>query len=402
MLPALTNHEEVERLIADGYEVCQYPAGYLVIKGIPYVTEGKEIRTDGVLGTPLANVNDHVAYWSGSIPCDISGSEIKNLVHERDIQSNRMQIPNCSIRFGISFSNKPDSGFQDYYCKMTSYINIISAPACSLDHSVTPKMFKPSSIEGYETPLKFQDVSSIRYNLSVWNDILGEEKVAIIGLGGTGTYLLDFISKTHVKEIHLFDDDFFETHNAFRAPGAWSAEELSKREYKVNVFAGIYSKLRNGIVPHTQKVTSENINLFSSLGITTVFICIDSGYARKRIVEYVQIHGICCIDCGIDASFRDENRISGAVRASYISSTIDYSGRLPFQDFDDHELDVYSSNIQLAELNAINAAFAVILWKQKRGLYVNPADVAQINYSCETQCGIQSMNEIPNDRTVQM
>jgi hypothetical protein len=34
-------------------------------------------------------------------------------------------------------------------------------------------------------------------------------KIAIIGLGGTGSYVLDLAAKTPVKEIHLFDGDKF-------------------------------------------------------------------------------------------------------------------------------------------------------------------------------------------------
>ena len=52
------------------------------------------------------------------------------------------------------------------------------------------------------------------------------EKLAIIGLGGTGSYILDLVAKTPVKEIHLFDDDVLLNHNAFRAPGAPSLTEL--------------------------------------------------------------------------------------------------------------------------------------------------------------------------------
>jgi len=44
------------------------------------------------------------------------------------------------------------------------------------------------------------------------------EKVAIIGLGGTGSYILDLVAKTPVKEIHLFDADALLNHNAFRHP----------------------------------------------------------------------------------------------------------------------------------------------------------------------------------------
>ena len=32
-------------------------------------------------------------------------------------------------------------------------------------------------------------------------------KVAVIGLGGTGSYLLDALAKCPVAEIHLYDDD---------------------------------------------------------------------------------------------------------------------------------------------------------------------------------------------------
>ena len=65
-------------------------------------------------------------------------------------------------------------------------------------------------------------------------------------------------------------------------------------------------------------------------------------------------------------------------------------------------MDVYSSNIQIAELNAMNAVFAIILWKQKRGLYVNLIDVAEMNYSCETQTGVLTMSELLNDRTTML
>jgi hypothetical protein len=37
------------------------------------------------------------------------------------------------------------------------------------------------------------------------------------GLGGTGSYILDLVSKTPVNEILLFDSDDFLQHNAFRS-----------------------------------------------------------------------------------------------------------------------------------------------------------------------------------------
>lgn len=71
---------------------------------------------------------------------------------------------------------------------------------------------------------------------------LAVEKLAIVGLGGTGAYVLDLIAKTPVKEIHLFDGDKFSSHNAFRAPGAASIDDLHKQNLKVEYLHAIYSR----------------------------------------------------------------------------------------------------------------------------------------------------------------
>ena len=42
--------------------------------------------------------------------------------------------------------------------------------------------------------------------------------------------------------ILLFDGDFFDNHNAFRAPGAPTLEELRRRPYKVDYFADMYGR----------------------------------------------------------------------------------------------------------------------------------------------------------------
>ena len=67
-------------------------------------------------------------------------------------------------------------------------------------------------------------------------------KIGIIGLGGTGSYILDFIAKTYVGEIHLYDSDKVLQHNAFRAPGAPSLQKLNEPVLKVDYLYNIYSK----------------------------------------------------------------------------------------------------------------------------------------------------------------
>ena len=66
----------------------------------------------------------------------------------------------------------------------------------------------------------------LRVGIGALTELLIKDKVAIIGLGGTGSYILDLIAKTPVAEIRIFDADEFLQHNAFRAPSAASLDDL--------------------------------------------------------------------------------------------------------------------------------------------------------------------------------
>ena len=92
-----------------------------------------------------------------------------------------------------------------------------------------------------------------------------------------GGYVLDFVSKNPVAEIHLFDHDAFLNHNAFRCPGAPSIEDLSKKQPKVDYLTGIYSQMRKKIVPHNYSVDETTIEQLKEMSF--VFICIDKAPA---------------------------------------------------------------------------------------------------------------------------
>ena len=75
---------------------------------------------------------------------------------------------------------------------------------------------------------RYADTASVRCEIVTTSARLKLKKVAIVGLGGTGAYLLDQVAKTPVWEIHLFDGDTFRQHNAFRSPGAATMEEVAR------------------------------------------------------------------------------------------------------------------------------------------------------------------------------
>ena len=81
-------------------------------------------------------------------------------------------------------------------------------------------------------------------------DLFRGKTVAIVGLGGTGSYVLDLVSKTEVEEIHLYDSDKFERANAFRAPGAFAPDQVAAESYKVEMYRERYAQFRRGIIAH--------------------------------------------------------------------------------------------------------------------------------------------------------
>ena len=156
-----------------------------------------------------------------------------------------------TIQHSFSAKPKPADAYPDYYAKVTTYVAIISGPAWRIDPTSTAKTFPVIAPEKEsEEPFNYTDTASSRAEIVAVTKKLALQKIAIIGLGGTGSYVLDLVAKTPVKEIHLYDGDTFLQHNAFRSPGAPSGEELRARLPKATYFKNLYGKMHRGIVDH--------------------------------------------------------------------------------------------------------------------------------------------------------
>src|SRR5208283_2007647 len=120
-------------------------------------------------------------------------------------------------------------GYKDHYEKMTTYAAIISNPARTIDPHATAQTFPVIEAEDEDSVFHYLDTASSRAEITAVTRKLELKKLAIVGVGGTGSYVLDLTAKTPVKEIHLFDGDGFLQHNGFRSPGAPSSEELGEQ-----------------------------------------------------------------------------------------------------------------------------------------------------------------------------
>lgn len=365
LLAQINRSQDLKRLIDEGFEI-EVKGGHLIVHHIPYVNSNREIKY-GILITPLSLNNEvtlrpdtHVMGFMGEHPCSKDGSVISAIQH-----SSPNQQLSAGIVMNYTFSNKPVNGYENYYHKVTRYAEIISAPAKSIDKTVTAQTFKVLECSDDESVFLYTDSNSSRANISQLNKKFIGKRIGIIGLGGTGSYLLDLIAKTPVDEILLFDGDEFLQHNAFRSPGAASVETMNKRMKKVDYYASIYSQMRRGIKTFPIKITDENIDLLK--GLSFVFICIDSNSARSMIITKLREYGVTFIDVGLGVNIADETLI-GTLRVTVgTPEKHDHiPNRIGVAETDDNE---YATNIQIADLNALNALMAIVKWKKLCGFY---------------------------------
>jgi hypothetical protein len=357
---------DLRRLRDAGYDL-SVRGGYVVVATIPYVTAQKTVGYGSLVmeltaaGDIAMRPSTHVAYFVGEYPCNVDGTPIEQIRHSGTTDLGGGLVAN------FSFSNKPAAGYTDYFEKITRYVEIISGPAQAIDSQATPHVLPVLVPDDDASSFHYVDTASSRAGIGAVTDKLKAiSSVFIVGAGGTGSYVLDLVAKTPVREIHVYDGDYLLTHNAFRSPGAPTLEELRARPLKVEHLAAIYSRMHRRIVPHGSHVGPEQLHELDLAGF--VFVCIDDGPAKKLIVEHLLSAHIPFIDVGMGVNLV-EGSLGGILRSTLVcpanSSHVD--ARISFGDADVNN--DYAENIQVADLNALNASLAVIKWKKWAGFY---------------------------------
>jgi hypothetical protein len=364
-LQLINLNPDLKRLRDEGFEI-GIKAPYLFIKNVPYVNSKCEVKRGTLVaelslnGDKTIRPHTHVVFFEGEHPCHKNGQPIEPIRHSSE---NKLLADGLSVNH--QFSNKPPNGYDDHYQKVTRYIEIVGGPARAIDSTADARTFAVVETKEGESVFQYFDTSSSRSDIFALSEKVKGQKIAIIGLGGTGSYILDLVSKTPVAEIHLFDGDEFLQHNAFRAPGAAPKSVLDEKVKKTDYFQKKYSEMHRKIFSHPYKITPEIYNELT--GFTFVFICIDKGGSKGQLFQFLQSAGISFIDVGMGIT-RENEMLAGIIRTtSSTNKKQDHlSKRISFVDTGDDE---YTRNIQTAELNALNATLAVIKWKKIMGIY---------------------------------
>lgn len=381
MLPTLVSHNaDIRRLIERGYALAFDPENYLVVRDICYLNSDGELQA-GAIVTKLEFIDqqrvkqqNHQIFFAGSEPHGLDG---KLIPHLGNSPCNLHLSPaSKDIVVQRAFSHKlREKGaardYADFFEKIETYADHICGPA---EHkfSVTRLKFE-ARVEDIpsDSVFKIHDTLSSLAEIGDLSAKLKNDVIAIIGIGGTGSYLLDFMVKTPVKEIRGFDFDSFHVHNAFRSPGRLFTEgeqvELGKK--KSEIYQSRYDSFRKGLTI-TEKYIDSSCGLDFE-GVTFAFVCVDKGEARAEIFKLLLEMQIPFIDVGIGLK-RQAGPLKGTVRLTCYSvedgTKVLQKGYSPLVTASD---DLYRTNIQTAELNALNAAFAVTRFKQLRGFYLD-------------------------------
>jgi len=374
-LPELVNHNAFLKDLEETGYLIDFIGGYLVFYGLPYLDKDGQLQHGDwaspvdLSGAVIDPPPNHQAWWRGSRPCDQQGRELR-----LGGGTHRVTVtPDLVTDFSFSFKLHDENGvmrtYRSFDEKLQTYLEAITAPAIAAYPQATPLRAIAVKAAAQGSPLRFPDTMSSRYHINDLSALLRGKKVAIIGLGGTGSYVLDFLARTHLEKIALFDDDKVHVHTIFRIP-SFISQAIGK--LKVEVLARHYDQWHAGIEPFAERVTPENFARLRAFDF--VFVCVDDGPSRFRIVDWLSANGLPFVDCGMGLN-RSTVGLSGFVRITGVDLKAfkDNVGtvRLPVENAKDDE---YRTQPQIPELNALNATMAVIRFKQHFGLFDQEGD----------------------------
>ena len=346
-----------------------------MVRNVPYVNADVQVAY-GILIIPIVQIansvvgrpQNHQAYFAGGFPYKNSGEPLL-LVGQNTPGVHRF-AGDLDAQYHLSYKSpkvNQAGSYDDYYDLVTSYVEVVGKYARRIDPEATPLTGRVRDYDDEASVFAYRDTASTRAGITAVSQKLEGHVIAIIGVGGTGSYVLDLISKTPVKEIRIYDGDRFSQHNAFRAPGAAASDDVFAvpPHYKVEYFHKRYSAMHLHIVAHPVYL-SELPPDFNQVDFA--FVCIDKAASKRRLVEGLTALKKPFIDVGMGVSVGD--RTLGGLMRTTLSVEDCRSARhaISFVDVEDD----YALNIQIADLNALNAALAVVRWKKYLGFYHGP------------------------------
>ncbi len=297
--PALASRNPyVQDLHELGYDA-DLVGGYFALYGLPYLDQDGALQ-HGDIFTPVnlgaENVIEptgtHQVWWRGGKPHGPGGVELAISPTDAAVQIADGVMTNLAFSLKLLDANEQKREYVSFQEKIETYLDVIVRPAVAAHPGASPLRGIERRAQEQGSPLRWPDTMSANYGVNDVADKLRGKRVALIGLGGTGSCVLDFIARTHLDAIVLFDGDKIHVHTLFRIPGVLGKSAVGKP--KVEALARHYDAWHAAITPVAERVTAENVEQLR--GFDFVFVAVDDGPSRRFIADWLSTADIPFVD----------------------------------------------------------------------------------------------------------
>ncbi len=261
--------------------------------------------------------------------------------------------------------------YEDAWEALNNYVRQIYA--LFLDRPVSSK-------EAVPRPYTFDVLGDQLPEAVDWRSLVAQECVAIVGLGGVGAWIADFVVKADPREVHGWDYDCIEPKNILRMPGGIDPDLWIGRP-KADWFQETYSLIHTNAHGHNVKVLPTNwqevIEKF-----TFAFVAVDDAHDRMMVCDALADAEIPFVVVGLSLVRKDKRvKVSMRIVTAYVGVS---SWREAIPQVGQAGQDDYGS-LDLPDVYSMAAGWAIQSWRKMRGQFWQKKREECLNYSASDQ-----------------
>ena len=213
-----------------------------------------------------------------------------------------------------------------------------------------------------------------------WRGLVARERVAVVGLGGVGAWIADFVVKADPLKVHGWDYDCIEPKNILRMPGGLDPNAWIGRP-KADWFQKTYSIIHKNVHGHNVKVLAENVQDVVDR-TTFAFVAVDDADDRMMVCDALANAGIPFVVAGLSL-LRMDKRVKVSVRIVTahvgVSSWRDAIPQVGQAGQDDY------GSLDLPGVYSMAAGWAIQSWRKMRGQFWQKQREECLDYSAIDQ-----------------
>ena len=213
-----------------------------------------------------------------------------------------------------------------------------------------------------------------------WRRLVAQERVAIVGLGGVGAWIADFVVKAGPREVHGWDYDCIESKNILRMPGGLDPNVWIGKP-KADWFQETYSLIHTRVHGHNVKVLPEGVREVIKR-TTFAFVAVDDADDRMMVCDTLADARIPFVVVGLSPVRKDKRvRVSMRIVTAHVGVS---SWREAIPQVGQAGQDDYGS-LDLPDVYSMAAGWAIQSWRKMRGQFWQHKREECLDYSADDQ-----------------